>query len=120
MKKKHRKKKQARPSLVGFVLLGAVYDVLRLVSFAIRIVAWPVNKATVYVHRELKKHPTLKVLHNRKVVCVSLGSVLLIVSFAIEAWSEHYAWKGFMEIVRAAGACPIWDSISSVTKIDEV
>jgi hypothetical protein len=98
--------------LIGFVLLGLFHDILRAVSLATKTIAWPVHTFSHWVAKESRRHPGLKVLHSHSFVCVSMGFVLLAVSFAIEHFSEHFLWSCSIETMRAAGVCPIWEVIA--------
>lgn len=125
-----RKVKTHRHSLVlglvhdiSFVLGFVVRGFFKLLSVLVTVLGWPIRKFAHFAVRtiktQVKVHPQLHFLETHTFWSVGAGSVLLIVSFAAENLVHHFLWQCTLETARAAGVCPIWETIASLTKISE-
>jgi hypothetical protein len=115
MKRKIRKAKRCarcqnrKQSLVA----GLINDVWFVIRGIIKLVSWPVHAFSHLLARECKKHPELKVLHNHAFVSVLTGFMLLLIAFSLEHAFKHVFWTCSIETMKAAGVCPIWETISA-------
>jgi hypothetical protein len=127
---RHVRKTTRRHSLVlglvhdlSFVLGLIITAVFTVLTFAVKIIGYPVRKFAHGMARVIKTqvrvHPQLHFLETHTFWSVSAGMVLLVVSFAAENLSHHFLWGCTVETARAAGVCPIWETIASLTKISE-
>jgi hypothetical protein len=126
MKKILRRKKarkiaplKARESLVGFMFTGLMHDIFWCFNVIAYVVGWPLRMVTLYLHREAKRYPELNILHNHNVIAISLGVVVLTLSFMLEHYSRSPVWQSTVELARASGVCPIWECISGLVKLGE-
>lgn len=62
-------------------------------------------KQKIVIHRA-------KLAHWCKCHPIGVGITILVFCFAMEHISDHFIWGAFVEVFRAAGVVPIWDSIS--------
>lgn len=112
-------KDKAPKSLVGFVLSGSLHDVVFVLHNGVKIIAWPVRQLAHEIHKLIHVHPKLKAFEGHAFICAALGFVFLAVSFVIEKYYTGPLWNATVEVVRAAGAAPVWESMSKITKIAE-
>lgn len=130
VRRQRRKVKSHRHSLVlglvhdvTFVLGLIIRGVFKLLSVLVTVLGWPIRKfshvAARTIKTQVKVHPQLHFLETHTFWSVGAGSVLLILSFAAENLSHHFLWGCTLETARAAGVCPIWETIASLSKISE-
>jgi hypothetical protein len=103
-------------SLIRFVVVGLVHDLLSAFKALIKVFSWPINSLSHVIHVEAKKHPSLKVLHSRAFISFCMGFTVLAISFSVEHLFKHVLWDCSIETMRAAGVCPIWDIVSNLTQ----
>lgn len=100
-----------------FQVIGLVTALLNVLGFAIKIVGWPVMRFCSafhrYLNREMKVHPQLRFLTSHAFVCVVCGLIILTITFLLEHLSTHTLWGVAIETGRAAGVCPLWETISA-------
>lgn len=111
--------KQRGPSFVGFIVIGLVHDTTFVLVSTIKIISWPVHALSRLLAREAKKHTELRFLRTHTFWAVTIGGVVLFFSFALQNVFHHPAWETTLETARAGGVCPIWDAISSLTKVSK-
>lgn len=119
--KKHglRPQKRARKKIThkhSFVL-GVLSDGWTLLRWLCALIAWPIRTLATAIHRQIAPHWRFK--HSHALTCIALGVLVLGVSFAIENLFRHPAWGIPVETMRAAGVCPIWESLSAMMKLSE-
>ena len=108
-----RRKRTYRPSFI----LGIMFDLWALVCLVVKIGAWPVRTLSHTIHRELRKYPMLRFRHAHVALCMAIGFLLVLASFALQNLFHHVMWDCTLETVRAAGVCPIWDAVSGISKV---
>lgn len=111
--KRARKKIAFKHSFV----LGVMSDGWTLLRWLFALIAWPVRTLATAIHRQIA--PRWRFKHSHAVTCIALGVLVLGVSFTIENLFHHPAWGIPVETMRAAGVCPIWESLSAMMKLSE-
>ena len=99
------------------LVLGLIHDVLVLIRGIIAIVAWPCRAGATAIHAELRKHPAFRFKHAHSVICITMGLGVLALSFVVEHCVKHPASGIAVETLRAAGVCPVWETISAAFKL---
>jgi hypothetical protein len=116
-KLKPRKKVQNRFTKHSLVL-GLLSDLHTLIKLVMAIISWPVKTIAHGVHTVLKPHLRhIKHNHAHAAICVALGVTVLGVSFVAEHMFQHVAWNVTIETMRAAGVCPIWETLATLLNI---
>jgi len=101
------------------LVLGLLDDLWVVLRTLIKLLAWPCKALAGMIHAEMKKYPALRFRHSHAVLCVFFGLAVLALSFAVEAYFVHPAWKVPVETMRAAGVCPIWESLAALMRLGE-
>jgi len=102
------------------LVLGVVHDILWIVKIVCSVISWPVKQVANIIKKQLHRNRTLrKFRYTHEVVCIGLGLAILGVAFALESLSSHPLWGMSIETMRAAGVCPIWETLAAVMKIGE-
>lgn len=118
MKRKQNKNQNHQSkSLVGFLFVGLIHDLLFVIRGAFKVFSWPVLAVSHWFAKEMKAHPDMWVLHSHRFWAVCLGVLLLFVSFAVEHYSNHPLWKCSLEVMKAVGACPLWEGVSAILAV---
>ena len=94
------------------LILGLFSDLWVTCKVLVAIVAWPVRTAAHAIHAETRKHPALRYKHMHSVLCILLGLCVLSLSFWVEHMFKHPASGIAVETLRAAGVCPVWETLS--------
>lgn len=102
-------------SLTLFVVKGAWHDISHTITLIIHLGAYPFHALA----RLLRRHRLLQFKHSHTVICISLGGSVMALSYFLEHLYNHPVWGATIETTRAAAACPIWDSISALTKVSK-
>lgn len=74
--------------------------------------AWPFNYVAHKIHLSLKKRGVPTILHHHKAISVTLGILLLLITFTVQNWFHHPVWEAGVETARAAGVCPLWEALA--------
>lgn len=114
MKTKHRKTKP-KPVRQS-VLLGVFWDVVAIVKIAFAVLSWPFKLAGNELHKLIKHHPQFKSDTVRLCISAVIGLFVLAVVFAVQNLSHHYLFQFGVETAKAAGVCPIWETIAMIIR----
>jgi hypothetical protein len=120
MKRKKRKIAPKRACGCGkrqSLVIGLCNDLWLVVQMTMRVGSWPCRATATLVHSQLRKHPSFRFKHAHAVLCMSMGFALLGITFMVENAFHHAAWSMTVETMRAAGVCPIWETIAAMMKI---
>jgi hypothetical protein len=98
------------------LVLGLIGDLVTLIKGLVSLIAWPVRTLSKVVRRQYKHTAFGRWKHAHSVLCVAFGLALLGLTFTIEALSKHPAWSATIETMRAAGVCPVWETLSRALK----
>lgn len=116
LKAAYRKRTRKQDTFL-FQVIGLITALLNVLGFTLKIVGWPVLRLCSAVHRwlnrEMKVHAQLRFLTSHATVCVVCGLVILAITFALEHLFSHPMWGVAIETGRAAGVCPLWETISA-------
>jgi hypothetical protein len=117
IRKKVAKRKAARKVQRHSAVLGLLSDLFFVLRLLIGIISWPVKSMAHVIHSSLRQHPQLRYKHMHSVVCIIIGLGVLTLSFWLETLSHHPLASVSVETLRAAGVCPIWESLAAIMKL---
>lgn len=92
---------------------------LALLNLVVSGACWPLRKFSARFQKVLKPYPKLHCLYSHSAFCVLVGLSAVFASFALENYSHHYVWNTGCETLRAAGVCPLWESLARLFKFGE-
>ena len=100
------------------LILGLIHDLFMLIKVIFSIISWPVHTLSRVVQDQVKKVPQLHVSHVRAIICILIGLAVIGVTYLAEHLFDHSkVWLMSIETARAAGVCPIWETIAATLKI---
>lgn len=105
MKKKTKRTRntKGRPSLVGFLIQGAWYDILRFSH----LVMIPVHYVSLRSAKRLERWG-LNYERTHTALCFMVGGGMLVFSFWLEEhWHGGFATRCTTETIQATAACPM-------------
>lgn len=114
---KRKRKRKVVQTQRHSAVLGLLSDLAFLVKLLIATISWPVKALAGLIHSELRKHPQFQYKHMHSALCIIIGLGVLTLSFWLETVSHHPVSQVSVETLRAAGVCPIWETIAAVLKI---
>ena len=117
MKRKRRNARPVNSVQNNSVVLGLLHDIWVLLRLIVSLLSWPAKTLARAIHNSVKHHPALRSKHTHTMLCVGIGLATLLVSFVIEHYSSHPVWSASVETMRAAGVCPIWESLAAAMSI---
>lgn len=107
---------QGQRSLVAFLVVGLVSDVLTLLGWVVKAIRWPAQKVSLAICQQFKHHPFMRYKHSHAIINVGIGALLLLGTCIVQHWFQHPAWEAGVEIGRAGAVCPIWEAIAATLR----